>query len=247
MTRFPFSISRLPLLCAATGWVLFASGCSAFRSDSSDDKSRIYVTPIVDTLDEAPPIPYSEVYVPVDAHAYQNDGKKLPLSATLVLRNPNRGASLVVKQVDLYGQNGKRIRRIAQEPFELRPFASVEFLASPETNERVRPGASKDEVLDLDVDPRNVSSPSHFIVQWGTTENAKAPLVETVMVDDKGQILYARPGHEIRQIPVDRPASPRPSVQRMDLPTQSPAYANVAPKYELIRYDSNMGLNPKDP
>ncbi len=247
MTRSSRSVSRSSLALTVAGTLLAATGCSAFRSDTSDEKGRSYVAPILDTLDEAPPIPYSEVYVPVDAHAYQNDGKKLPLSATLVLRNPNRAASLVVKQVDLYGQNGKRIRRIAQDPFELRPFASVEFLARPETREDAHADRRSKEVVDLDVDRRNSSAPSHFIVQWGTPDGAKAPLVETVMVDERGQILYARPGHEIRTIPVGRPATPRPSVQRMDLPTQSPAYANVAPKYELIRYDSDMGLSPKNP
>jgi hypothetical protein len=229
-----------------------ASGCSAFRKDSGGKDSNSYVAPDLDTLEEAPPIPYSEVYVPIDAHAYQKDGKKLPLSATLVLRNPNRTASLVVRKVDLFGQDGKRLHRVAEEAFELRPFASVEFLAKEDVSEASR-RERQEPAVDLDADERSRSTPSHFIVQWGTTDDAQAPLVESVMVGADGKILYARPGHEIRKIPAHRPELPRsqpPRISRDDGSESVPArpvHAAALPQYELIRYDSNMGLSRKDP
>lgn len=250
-SRSPFS--RTSFALTGVCLLLASTGCSAFRADSGDKKSGTYETPELDILDEAPPISYSEVYVPVDAHAYQKDGKKLPLAATLVLRNPNRTGSLIVKKVELFGQDGKRIRRVAEEAFELRPFASVEFLATAEADEETQRDHKDERVLDLDAGERRSATPSHFIVQWGTVDDAAAPLVETVMVDADGHILYARSGHEIRKIPAMRSEPyrpPAPQVSRNDRwepPPVRPVHASVAPQYELIHYDSNMGLSRKDP
>lgn len=258
MTRLRPPISRTSLLFLGAGALILASGCSAFRKDTAEKRSTTYEAPELDTIEEAPPIPYSEVYVPVDSHAYQKDGKKLPLLATLVLRNPNRSGSLIVKKVDLYGQDGKRIRRVTEEAFELRPFSSVEFLATAEEDQSPHRSRDEDEALDPGAEegrtwrPRN-ATPSHFIVQWGTTDGATAPLVETVMVDSEGTILYARPGHEIGKIPATRPEMPKSHAPRVShdvrndaVPTR-PVHASVAPQYELVRYDSNMGLGRKDP
>lgn len=253
MTTIRSAKSRVSFLLSGACVLLVSTGCSAFRADSGEKKSSTYESPALDILDEAPPISYSEVYVPVDAHAYQKDGKKLPLAATLVLRNPNRSGSLIVKKVDLYGQDGKRIRRVAEDAFELRPFAAVEFLATAETEEESHRDHKGDRVLDPDAGKSRSTTPSHFIVQWGTVDDAQAPLVETVMVDANGQILYARPGHEIRKIPATRSEPHRPPVPRVsrtdrwEPPPATPVHASIAPQYELIHYDSNMGLRRKEP
>lgn len=247
MTTSRFSSARTTFFLAGACALLLTSGCSAFREDSGDKKSGTYKAPELAILDEVPPIAYSEVYAPVDVHAYQQDGKKLPLFATLVLRNPNRSGSLIVKKVDLYGQDGRRIRRVAQEPFELRSFASVEFLATVPVDDPSRRDHNDERDLDSDADARRSAMPSHFIVQWGSLDDASAPLIETVMVDSEGKLLYSRPGHEIRKIPVSRPERPTRQARRAEPSFAQSVHASVAPKYELLRYDSNMGLSPKEP
>lgn len=266
MTSDPPRSSLVPLFVGGAFALAVTLGYAKYRFDRMEqvtgrtdfsDETTAYKAPEIDALDEAPILTYREVYVPVDAHAYHREGQKLPLEATLVLRNTNREAALVVKKIELFGEDGKRIRRITEEPFELRPFATMEFLAND---------SSLSDVKHVDADakgsekPKATNTPSHFIVQWGSRDRADAPLIETVMVDARGHILYARPGKDIRVLEPDhhqahyaphrlsrhndnRPLTAKP---RHEPPT--PAWhAAVAPepKYELIRYDSNMGLRAK--
>lgn len=270
--------SFVPLLVGGAVAVSVMIGYAKYRFDrieqlaQSGRPAHPPVSSGTEALDEAPAITYREVYVPIDTQVRQRDGKKIPLEATLIIRNTNPESPLIIKTVELFGTDGKRIRRVTEGPLEVRPFAKVQLAAVESTSGEVQ-HVNADKPRDMIGAPAmersgEPASPSHFIVQWGSRVEAEAPLIEAMMVDEGGHLLYARPGRDVRVLHPEY-ADPRNSQKHFSLRKQDGPSSNVSagksahreplsnpkwhaslapePKYELLRYDSDMGLRPKNP
>jgi Protein of unknown function (DUF3124) len=193
--------------------------------------------------------PTHDVYVPVDVRTRKGDEHELKLGSTLVVRNTSRTSPLFIQNVEVYGQDGRPLRQIAREPFVVAPFASVEFKSTPEMcgdetadEERCRETSKTSEAA-------NSMLPSHFLITWGTNDEKSVPLIESIMADDLGQIVSSRPGQPLPKLKsVQEKVQPKP-MQRVRTMAKFPPQrlAALEPNYELIRYDSNMGLVAKNP
>jgi len=106
------------------------------------------------------------VFVPSYSHVYHQEGRPFPLATTLSIHNTDDTQPLVVTSVEYYGTNGKRIRRYIEEPKQVGPLASLEFL----------------------VEERDVAggSGAKFVVQWVAERRIHEPVVQTVMVGTAG-------------------------------------------------------------
>jgi len=106
------------------------------------------------------------LYVPIYSHVYQIEGSRLPLSATLSIRNADVNRSLTVMTVLYYDAHGQMVRDYLPQPIELRPLGSTDFFVS-DRNATGGTGAN-------------------FLVEWVAAEPVHPPVVEAVLVGQRG-------------------------------------------------------------
>jgi len=98
---------------------------------------------------------YSSVRAPVKT-------KYVHMTATLSIHNISPVSAIVISKIDYHDINGKLIRRFIDEPFEMEPLATKEFV----------------------VEEKDVygGSGASFIVDWQATQKASIPIIESVMI-----------------------------------------------------------------
>ncbi len=106
------------------------------------------------------------LYVPIYSHVYQIEGSRLPLSATLSIRNADVSRSLTIRTVRYYDTRGDMVRDYLPQPIELRPLGSTDFFVSAR-------------------DTRGGSG-ANFLVEWVAAEPVHPPVVEAVLVGRHG-------------------------------------------------------------
>jgi hypothetical protein len=175
--------------------------------DEGTDVST-YEEPELERVYETPQISFQEVYVPVDTHVVSPTGALRELHAALSLRNTSETHPLYVRSLDHYDKSGKRVRRYTQETFAIAPFASLEFLAQETACNDKKPMKGGDSVKEEKAVPL-----SHFVVAWGNTPGASAPIIESTMTDTQGRLSHFRPSSPLRHgkfsPPPPRSALPR--------------------------------------
>ena len=124
------------------------------------------------------------IYVPIYSSIFYHDSKRtIDLAATLSIHNVDPGHSMTVTAVNYYDTRGKLIRKQLEQPLELAPFETRNFVVE-KTDTTGGTGAN-------------------FIVEWRAAEKVVTPLVEALMVGiSTGQgISFTSQGKVIKQTP----------------------------------------------
>lgn len=116
------------------------------------------------TLDDKIEIAMGQtIYVPVYSHIYyENQQNLFYLSATLSIRNTDMTHPIIITSVRYYDTKGKLIKQYLEQPVELSPLASMDFVV-----ERTDTSGG---------------SGANFIVEWIAETTVSEPVVEAVMI-----------------------------------------------------------------
>ncbi len=105
----------------------------------------------------------ASIYVPIySTISYENRRRTLDLAATLSVRNTDLKQSIILRSVDYYGTDGQLIKKYLDEPVELVPMSSADFIVD-RTDVRGGVGAN-------------------FVVDWMSAKKVALPIAEAVMV-----------------------------------------------------------------
>lgn len=159
-------VTARPALLVACSLALF--GCSAERPESSWQGSAT-----VTLKRPAKPLPEPAVrrtvYVPVYSSIYvglEIRQKIVELAATLSIRNVSAQYPIVLNFVRYYDSGGKPVRTYLNEPAELGPLATADFVIQ-RADAAGGPGAN-------------------FLVQWVGRSDVDEPFIEAVMIGQSG-------------------------------------------------------------
>lgn len=120
------------------------------------------------TLDSAVRIAAGQtVYVPIYSHIYAwEQSRTMNLTATLSIRNTDLAHPVIVASVDYYDGRGKLVRNYLNQPGELGPLASANFV--------------------VDQEDTSGGSGAAFLVEWVAQKSVSAPVIEAVMINASG-------------------------------------------------------------
>lgn len=103
------------------------------------------------------------VYVPVYSHIYfENRRRTVELAETVSFRNTDSQNAVVLRSVNYYGSDGKRLRSYLAQPIEVGPFATADFVV---TRTDISGGTG-----------------ANFVINWGATSEVSPPIVEAIMI-----------------------------------------------------------------
>ncbi len=133
-----------------------------FQSPSLRDEARM-------EIDVMPwhPVDGQRLYVPAYSHVYHQKGEPYFLTVTLNIRNTDVDDEIVVTSVRYFDTAGKEVRSLLNKPLRLSPLAATEFV--------------------IEREDKLGGSGASFIVEWKAGTEVNQPLVETIMIDTRGQ------------------------------------------------------------
>lgn len=133
-----------------------------YQSPSLRDKARL-------EIDVMPwhPVDGQRLYVPAYSHVYHQEREPYLLTVTLNIRNTDVDDEIVVTSVRYFDTGGKELRSMLTKPLRLSPLAATEFV--------------------IERDDKSGGSGASFIVEWQAGTQVNQPLVETIMIDTRGQ------------------------------------------------------------
>lgn len=106
------------------------------------------------------------VYVPAYSYIYSSGGQKALLETTLSIRNTDPENAIRIKSVDYYDTNGQLVSRQLPEAVQLKAMGTREFLVKKQD---ISGGLG-----------------ANFVVTWAANEAVYTPIIEAVMIGDKG-------------------------------------------------------------
>jgi hypothetical protein len=107
------------------------------------------------------------VYAAAYSYVLTGAGKRrLPVTATLIIRNTDFMSAIIVTTVDYRDSKGEHLRHFVEKPIAIGPLASMEFIVK-------------------DSDTTGGHSPS-FIVRWEANKTVNVPVVEVLMIGGSG-------------------------------------------------------------
>ncbi|MCO8120896.1 DUF3124 domain-containing protein [Stieleria sp. TO1_6] len=113
------------------------------------------------------PVDGQRLYVPAYSHVYHQKAEPYLLTVTLNIRNTDADDEIVVTSVRFFDTAGKELRSMLKKPLRLGPLAATEFV--------------------IEREDQSGGSGASFIVEWKAGTQVNQPLVETVMIDTRGQ------------------------------------------------------------
>lgn len=113
------------------------------------------------------PVEGQRLYVPAYSHVYHQEGEPYFLTVTLNIRNTDVEHEIVVTSVRYFDTGGKELRSMLKKPLKLAPLAATEFV--------------------IERNDKTGGSGASFIVEWKAGTEVNQPIVETVMIDTRGQ------------------------------------------------------------
>ncbi|MBW2416998.1 MAG: DUF3124 domain-containing protein [Deltaproteobacteria bacterium] len=113
------------------------------------------------------------VYAAAYSHVLMGEGQhQSSVTATLIIRNTDLANAIVLTTVDYRDSKGEHLRHDVEKPTVIGPLASLEFVVK-------------------DSDKSGGHSPS-FIIRWEANTTVNAPVVETLMIGDRGISFIGR-------------------------------------------------------
>ena len=108
------------------------------------------------------------IYVPIYSEIYFFDkSRTLQLAATLSVRNTDLQHPIIINSVKYYDSDGNLVREHLENPLQLAPLASTDFIV----NQNDRTGGSG----------------ANFLVEWVAETEVYEPIVEALMVSTSSQ------------------------------------------------------------
>lgn len=161
--------------------MIFATACDA--SSGSAPPVTPDLEPVV--LDDTIAIATGQtLYVPIYSYIFMVEGSRtINLTNTLSIRNTSREAPLIITTVDYHDSEGNLVSNYLENPVELGPLASTEFVI-PQEDVQGGIGAS-------------------FIVEWVAQTEISDPVVEAIMINTQGNqgLSFVSPGRVIETRP----------------------------------------------
>jgi hypothetical protein len=113
-------------------------------------------------------IHFDTTYVPIYSDIYtQTTNVQINLTATLSLRNTSFKHSLYISEVDYYNSAGELDQNFAEQPIELKPMQSMEYVIEEED---ISGGTG-----------------ANFIIIWAAKSKQVTPLFEAVMISTQNR------------------------------------------------------------
>jgi len=160
--------------------VLFLTGCT--ESQTLQESATPLKTV---TLDNTVKIVTGQtIYVPVYSEIPMWEQRRtMELTATLSIRNTDNTHPMIIAAVNYYDVNGKLIRQYLEEPSELPPLASTNFVIAQED--------------------RSGGISASFIVEWVAQQKISAPVIEAIMINTSGNqgLSFVTTGRVIKSQP----------------------------------------------
>ncbi|MER3435831.1 MAG: hypothetical protein C4288_21230 [Leptolyngbya sp. ERB_1_1] len=159
--------------------IAFLTACNAQQAPQASPAPTPQLKTV--TLDNAKIVAGQTVYVPIYSHIYMVEpGRKMNLTATLIVRNTDLSQPIIVTSATYYDTNGAIVRKYLEKPIELSALAATEFVVAQED---VSGGAG-----------------ASFIVEWVAQKNVSEPAIEAVMINTGGNqgISFISPGRVIK-------------------------------------------------
>jgi hypothetical protein len=103
---------------------------------------------------------YSEIY-------NKTKDSRFNLTATLSLRNTSFTHSIYISAVDYYNSAGERIKMFLENPIELKPMQSMEYV--------------------IEEKDKSGGTGANFIINWAADSPAAEPIFEGIMISTNGQ------------------------------------------------------------
>ena len=153
--------TRMPLVAALLMILLLPSGSKASEVELSRGQT---------------------LYVSIYSHIYGGDRERpILLTAILSIRNTDPNRAIMIKTIDYYDSQGKRIKKYIDQPVILKPLASTRYIV-PESD-------------------RTGGSGANFIVRWEADTEVNKAIVEGIMIGTKMQqgISFVSRGQVIKE------------------------------------------------
>ncbi len=159
-----FLVICLFLLVGCTSWT---TAQRPSKQTNSATYSQISTQEI--KLDETLKIVTGQtIYVPIYSEIYYFDkSRTLQLAATLSVRNTDPQHPIIVTSVKYYNSDGNLVREHLENPLQLAPLASTDFIV----NQNDQTGGSG----------------ANFLVEWVAETEVYEPIVEALMVSTSSQ------------------------------------------------------------
>ncbi|WP_347838568.1 DUF3124 domain-containing protein [uncultured Draconibacterium sp.] len=126
-------------------------------------EKREVVKPVPDTLEMG--TSYLSVYPQIYT---KSEERRVNLTTTVSMRNPNVKATLYIDKIDYYNTKGDCIRKYISHPVFIRPMETVEIIIDHADNEG--------------------GTGANLIFQWYKETSASDPVFEAVMISTYGQM-----------------------------------------------------------
>lgn len=172
---FGFSVTLRSIILVIASLTLVA--CTSSQPDPKPTPQLKVIT-----LNSATKIVESQtVYVPIYSHIYTvNQNQTIDLAATLSVRNTDLTHPIIVAAVRYYNTNGELVRQYLEQPVELRPLASAEFVVNQEDT--------------------SGGVGANFVVEWLAQNQVSNPVIEAVMMNTMGNqgISFVSSGRVIK-------------------------------------------------
>lgn len=111
---------------------------------------------------------FDSTYVPIYSDIYtQTTNIQINLTATLSLRNTSFKHSIFISEVDYYNSAGELDKNFAEQPIELKPMQSIEYV--------------------IEEDDVSGGTGANFIIVWGAKNKHVNPLFEAVMISTQNR------------------------------------------------------------
>lgn len=138
---------------------VFLTGCNNAQPPQEPD-SQLKVVNLNNTVKL---VRGQTIYVPVYSHIYYFDRDRIrEFATTLSIRNTDLTNPIIVTLTSYYNTNGELVRKYLEQPVELNPLATTNF------------------IVNLDDTTGGVGA--SFIVEWVATKEVSDPVVEAVMI-----------------------------------------------------------------
>ena len=113
------------------------------------------------------------LYIPAYSNLYYYEGNdKSYLTVVLSLRNTDFDQTIYITTADYYNSDGERIRRYLEQPLEIGPMKSIEYI--------------------VERDEKEGGAGANFIVEYGSADSlVNKPVVESIMIGSNGHHGFA--------------------------------------------------------
>ncbi len=144
--------------------ILLLTGCTQSQTATVPDPTPS-LKPV--TLDNSKIVIGQTVYVPAYSAIYMWEQRRtMDLTTTLSIRNTDLQLPIIVAAVTYYDGNGKPVRQYLEQPVELNPLASTNFVVNQED--------------------RTGGTGASFVVEWVATQKVSMPVIEAIMINTSG-------------------------------------------------------------